>query len=116
MDIFNEDPSAGIAFSPGTITKESITLRANSIVGDVFSGNLCPLETYIKSKAISDVASSICKEIKDDASPFITIEQLEGVLKHTKIQRKVWDYIALLIEKDHEKIDYLDYEKQNEIT
>ncbi len=67
MDIFNEDPSAGIAFSPGTITKESITLRANSIVGDVFSGNLCPLETYIKSKAISDVAASICKEIKEEA-------------------------------------------------
>ncbi len=60
--------------------------------------------------------SRLKQEIKDDASPFITIEQLEGVLKHTKIQRKVWDYIALLIEKDHEKIDYLDYEKQNEIT
>ena len=37
-------------------------------------------------------------------------------LRHTKEQRKVWDYIALLIEKDHEKIDYLDYEKQNELT
>ncbi len=60
--------------------------------------------------------SRLKQEIKDDASPFITIEQLEGVLKHTKIQRKVWDYIALLIEKDHEKIDYLDYEKQNELT
>jgi len=28
----------------------------------------------------------------------------------------VWDYIASLIEKDHERIDYLDYEKQNTIT
>ena len=60
--------------------------------------------------------SRLKQEIKDDASPFITIEQLEGVLNHTKKQREVWDYIALLIEKDHEKIDYLDYEKQNEIT
>ena len=60
--------------------------------------------------------SRLKQEIKDDASPFITVEQLEGVLRHTKEQRKVWDYIALLIEKDHEKIDYLDYEKQNELT
>ena len=54
--------------------------------------------------------------IKDNASPFITIEQLEGVLNHTKKQREVWDYIAKLIEIDHERIDYLDYEKQNELT
>ena len=60
--------------------------------------------------------SRLKQEIKDDASPFIIIEQLEGVLNHTKKQREVWDYIALLIEKDHEKIDYLDYEKQNTIT
>ena len=60
--------------------------------------------------------SRLKQEIKDDASPFITVEQLEGVLRHTKQQRTVWDYIALLIEKDHEKIDYLDYEKQNTIT
>ena len=60
--------------------------------------------------------SRLKQEIKDDSTPFITIEQLEGVLRHTKQQRKVWDYIALLIEKDHEKIDYLDYEKQNTIT
>ena len=60
--------------------------------------------------------SRLKQEIKDDSTPFITIEQLEGVLRHTKQQRKVWDYIALLIEKDHEKIDYLDYEKQNELT
>lgn len=67
MDIFNEDQNSGIAFSPGTITKESITIKANTIVKDVFSGNLCPLETYIKSKAISDVAASICKDIKEEA-------------------------------------------------
>ena len=60
--------------------------------------------------------SRLKQEIKDDQTPFITIEQLEGVLNHTKRQRQVWDYIALLIEKDHEKIDYLDYEKQNTIT
>jgi hypothetical protein len=28
----------------------------------------------------------------------------------------VWDYIAKLIEIDHERIDYLDYGKQNNIT
>ena len=60
--------------------------------------------------------SRLKQEIKDDASPFITVEQLEGVLNHTKKQRDVWDYIAKLIEIDHEKIDYLDYEKQNELT
>ena len=60
--------------------------------------------------------SRLKQEIKDDQTPFITVEQLEGVLRHTKMQRKVWDYIALLIEKDHERIDYLDYEKQNELT
>ncbi len=67
MDIFNEDSNAGIAFAPGKITKESIDLKAVSIITDVFNGNLCPLETYIKSKAISDVAASICKEIKEEA-------------------------------------------------
>jgi len=41
-------------------------------------------------------------------TPFITIEQLQGVLDHTKRQRQVWDYIASLIEKDHERVDYLD--------
>ena len=60
--------------------------------------------------------SRLKQEIKDNQTPFITIEQLEGVLNHTKRQRQVWDYIALLIEKDHERIDYLDYEKQNTIT
>ncbi len=60
--------------------------------------------------------SRLKQEIKDNNTPFITIDQLEGVLRHTKQQRKVWDYIASLIEKDHERIDYLDYEKQNTIT
>ena len=84
------------------------------------------METDIKNRAhdkafatiysLDNDISRLKQEIKDDQTPFITIEQLEGVLRHTKQQRKVWDYIALLIEKDHEKIDYLDYEKQNELT
>ena len=56
--------------------------------------------------------SRLKQEIKDDNTPFITIDQLEGVLRHTKQQREVWDYIASLIEKDHERIDYLDIQKQ----
>lgn len=56
--------------------------------------------------------SRLKQEIKDNQTPFITIEQLEGVLNHTKRQREVWDYIATLIEKDHERIDYLDTQKQ----
>jgi len=56
--------------------------------------------------------SRLKQEIKNDSTPFITVEQLEGVLRHTKQQRKVWNYIALLIEKDHERIDYLDIQKQ----
>jgi len=60
--------------------------------------------------------SRLKQEIKDGLTPFLTLEQLQGVLDHTKKQRKVWDYIATLIEKDYERIDYLDYEKQNEIT
>ena len=56
--------------------------------------------------------SRLKQEIKDDQTPFITVEQLEGVLRHTKMQRKVWDYIALLIEKDHERIDYLYIQKK----
>jgi len=60
--------------------------------------------------------SRLKQEIKNDSTPFITVEQLEGVLRHTKQQRKIWDNIALLIEKDHERIDYLDYEKQNKLT
>ena len=56
--------------------------------------------------------SRLKQEIKDNITPFITIEQLQGVLRHTKQQREVWDYIASLIEKDHERIDYLDIQKQ----
>ena len=56
--------------------------------------------------------SRLKQEIKDDMTPFITIEQLQGVLDHTKRQRQVWDYIASLIEKDHERVDYLDIQKQ----
>ena len=56
--------------------------------------------------------SRLKQEIKDDVTPFITIDQLQGVLRHTKQQREVWDYIATLIEKDHERVDYLDIQKQ----
>ena len=51
--------------------------------------------------------SRLKQEIKEDRSPFITVEQLEGVLNHTKKQKDIWDYIAKLIETDHEKINYL---------
>ena len=84
------------------------------------------METDIKNRAhdkafatiysLDTDISRLKQEIKDDMKPFITIEQLQGVLDHTKRQRQVWDYIASLIEKDHERIDYLDYEKQNKIT
>jgi hypothetical protein len=84
------------------------------------------METDIKNRAhdkafatiysLDTDISRLKQEIKDDITPFITIEQLQGVLDHTKRQRQVWDYIASLIEKDHERIDYLDYEKQNTIT
>ena len=80
------------------------------------------METDIKNRAhdkafatifsLDNDISRLKQEIKDDQTPFITVEQLEGVLRHTKEQRKVWDYIALLIEKDHERIDYLDIQKQ----
>ena len=84
------------------------------------------METDIKNRAhdkafatiysLDTDISRLKQEIKDDITPFISIEQLQGVLDHTKRQRQVWDYIASLIEKDHERIDYLDYEKQNTIT
>ena len=51
--------------------------------------------------------SRLKQEIKDGLTPFLTLEQLEGVLDHTKKQRKVWNYIAELIEKDYERVDYL---------
>jgi len=51
--------------------------------------------------------SRLKQEIKDNCTPFITIDQLTGVLDHTKKQKAVWNYIAKLIEIDHEKINYL---------
>ena len=51
--------------------------------------------------------SRLKQEIKEDRSPFITVEQLKGVLNHTKKQKDIWNYIAKLIETDHEKINYL---------
>mgnify|MGYP000891849276 CR=1 FL=1 len=80
------------------------------------------METDIKNRAhdkafatiysLDTDISRLKQEIKDDMTPFITIEQLQGVLDHTKRQRQVWDYIASLIEKDHERVDYLDIQKQ----
>jgi hypothetical protein len=51
--------------------------------------------------------SRLKQEIKDDRSPFITVDQLKGVLNHTKKQKDIWNYIAKLIETDHERINYL---------
>ena len=51
--------------------------------------------------------SRLKQEIKDDRSPFITVEQLKGVLNRTHKEKKIWNYIAKLIETDHEKINYL---------
>ena len=51
--------------------------------------------------------SRLNQEIKEDISPFITVDQLKGVLNHTKKQKDIWNYIAKLIETDHEKINYL---------
>ena len=51
--------------------------------------------------------SRLKQEIKEDTSPFITVDQLKGVLNHTKKQKDIWNYIAKLIETDHEKINYL---------
>ena len=81
--------------------------RIQDLAHDKAFANIYGLDTDI---------SRLKQEIKDDITPFITIDQLKGVLRHTKQQREVWDYIASLIEKDHERIDYLDYEKQNTIT
>ena len=81
--------------------------RIKDLAHDKAFANIYTLDTDI---------SRLKQEIKDNMTPFLTVEQLKGVLRHTKQQREVWDYIATLIEKDHERIDYLDYEKQNNIT
>jgi len=81
--------------------------RIKDLAHDKAFANIYTLDTDI---------SRLKQEIKDNITPFITIDQLKGVLRHTKQQREVWDYIAKLIEIDHERIDYLDYEKQNELT
>ena len=81
--------------------------RIKDLAHDKAFANIYTLDTDI---------SRLKQEIKDNITPFITMEQLQGVLRHTKQQREVWNYIATLIEKDYERIDYLDYEKQNTIT
>ena len=72
--------------------------RIKDLAHDKAFANIYTLDTDI---------SRLKQEIKDNITPFITIDQLKGVLRHTKQQREVWDYIASLIEKDHEKINYL---------
>ena len=77
--------------------------RIKDLAHDKAFANVYSLDTDI---------SRLKQEIKDNITPFITIDQLQGVLRHTKQQREVWDYIATLIEKDHERVDYLDIQKQ----
>ncbi len=77
--------------------------RIKDLAHDKAFANIYSLDTDI---------SRLKEEIKDNVTPFITIDQLQGVLRHTKQQREVWDYIATLIEKDHERVDYLDIQKQ----
>ena len=77
--------------------------RIKNLAHDKAFANIYSLDTDI---------SRLKQEIKDNVTPFITIDQLQGVLRHTKQQREVWDYIATLIEKDHERVDYLDIQKQ----
>ena len=72
--------------------------RIKDLAHDKAFANIYALDTDI---------SRLKQEIKDNITPFITYDQLQGVLRHTKQQREVWDYIAGLIEKDHERIDYL---------
>jgi len=72
--------------------------RVKNLAHDKAFANIYSLDTDI---------SRLKQEIKDDITPFITIDQLKGVLRHTEQQREVWDYIASLIEKDHERINYL---------
>jgi hypothetical protein len=77
--------------------------RIKDLAHDKAFANIYSLDTDI---------SRLKEEIKDNITPFITIDQLQGVLRHTKQQREVWDYIATLIEKDHERVDYLDIQEQ----
>ena len=72
--------------------------RIKDLAHDKAFANIYALDTDI---------SRLKQEIKDNITPFITYDQLQGVLRNTKQQREVWDYIAGLIEKDHERIDYL---------
>lgn len=96
MDIFSEDLKAGIVFTPGKISKETISSKAGDICSEVMEGSLCPLETYIKAKAISDVATSICKTIKDvaidEASKYGPEDKVLGVGFATKSTPTQYDF------------------------
>ena len=83
---------------------------------EIEAKNLAHDKAFAALYTIDTDISRLKQEIKDDNTPFITTDQLQGVLDHTRKQKAVWNYIARLIEIDHEKIDYLDYEKQNELT
>ena len=83
---------------------------------EIEAKNLAHDKAFAAVYTLDTDISRLKQEIKDDCTPFITIDQLTGVLDHTKKQKAVWNYIAKLIEIDHEKIDYLDYGKQNNIT
>jgi len=49
--------------------------------------------------------SRLKQEIKDDNTPFIKTDQLQGVLDHTKKQKAVGSYIEKLIELNPDKIN-----------
>ena len=48
------------------------------------------------------------EEIRADITPFITVEQNESILESSKQELKTWNYLAKLVELDHERIDYLE--------
>ena len=64
-------------------------------------------KAFAQMQTIDNDISRISQEIKDDITPFITVEQLEGVLRRTKQEKAIWNYIAKLTKTDHEKINYL---------
>jgi len=45
--------------------------------------------------------SRIKQEILDNSNPFITQEQLQGVLDRAYKEQNIWNYVAKLIETDY---------------
>jgi len=64
-------------------------------------------KAFVNIEMCNNDISRLKQEIKEDRSPFITVDQLKGVLNRTHKEQKIWNYIAKLIETDHEKINYL---------